>query len=88
MYVSYQIQRMQAAETMTTAQRRQTDDQLGTLAADVLRLGQRIAGPARSLGRATARGAAIGRYVSKESRRSPALPDSNMCCQVTSLPRR
>jgi hypothetical protein len=52
MYVSYQIQRMQAAETMTAVERRAADDELGRLLADLSWLAQRIASPARAFGRA------------------------------------
>jgi hypothetical protein len=50
MYVSYQIQRMQAAATMTAVERRAADEEVGKLAADLSALGQRIVGRARALG--------------------------------------
>jgi hypothetical protein len=50
MYVSYQIQRMQAAATMTAVERRAADEEVGRLAADLSAVGQRIAKPARALG--------------------------------------
>jgi len=50
MYLSYQIQRMQAAATMTAVERRAADEEVGRLAADLSGLGQWIAGRARVLG--------------------------------------
>jgi hypothetical protein len=51
MYLSYQIQQMQAADSMTAAERRVADEQVGRIAADLSWLGQRIAGRARILAR-------------------------------------
>jgi hypothetical protein len=51
MYLSYQIERMQAAETMTAAERRAADEEVGRLAADLSALGQWMAGRASVVSR-------------------------------------
>ncbi len=51
MYLSYQIQRMLAAETMTAAERREADEQAGKLAADLAWLIQRARERASGLSR-------------------------------------
>ena len=68
MYVSYQIQRMQAAATMTAVERRAADEEVGKLAADLSALGQRIAGRARALGLLLP----VGRRAIATFRKSPA----------------
>jgi hypothetical protein len=49
MYQSYRIQQMQAAASMTAAERHVADEQVGRIAADLSWLGQQIAGRARIL---------------------------------------
>lgn len=76
MYLSYQIQRMQAAATMTAVQRRAADEEAGRLAADLSGLGQWIAGRARVLGLLLP----VGRRSLAIFRNSPA----RLACGATS----
>lgn len=84
MYVPSHIQRMLAADTMTTAERRAADEQLGKLAADMSRLRKRIAERARILARplqVASRAVATFRKTARETRRGttancPQSPES------------